>query len=504
MITTAAAALLLRLIYALLFSDTPLAQFNSLPGLDMATLLGFSEWDKSTWLNKPLFVLHRFVLFFCYMAMGKSHNFMLIYIVQSLFGVAASAFVVWGTWQISKSIRAGVIAGVIYALYGPFMLYECVALQESILTHTLAIGFAVWLYYLDRRSTLAGVISGVILGLNSSGRPATVLLALVMALYPLWLWRREKFAFLNVSNLIFLAAVWLTASLFNGYFRGQFNPFFNVMPHLIEVHNQTAPQAQGASGGSVVSYLNVLLGAVKNVPYHFGMREVPENLDYDVIRTILPILSLGPLFVMPFAVSGMVTSALLKRKNMTLLYIAVAALMLPLAARVPIGRYRLLMMPFFIIFAAIFIEELIVNRPKRLAMTGILIGVVGANLLCASPLVRSNPAAYHSLAIAAVKSRDDADSYFQKAWQMSNYTYKPSGIMLMLRFMQRGDFDSAEKTALQDKSNAPEFIFYHAVAKTARNRFNEARELLKKIKNPQKLGALYPKYQQLSAFLQTK
>ena len=87
---------------------------------------------------------------------------------------------------------------------------------------------------------------------------------------------------------------------------------------------------------------------------------------------------------------------------------------------------------------------------------------------------------------------------------MSNYTYKPSGIMLMLRFMQRGDFDSAEKTALQDKSNAPEFIFYHAVAKTARNRFNEAKELLQKIKNPQKLGALYPKYQQLSAFLQTK
>ena len=498
LLLTGTAALFVRLIYGVLFAATPLAAFNTLPGLDMATLLEFSQWDNASPRSLPMFVLHRFLLFFTYLSAGKTHNFLLIYLVQSLFGITASMFAAWGVWQLSKSFRATLIAGIIYALYGPFLLYESVALQESILTHTLIIGFAIWMNFVDKRSTICGVISGIILGLNSSGRPATAFLAAAMAIYPLWVHRKEKFSVANLSFLFSLAAVWFTATLFNGYFRQTYNPFFNVMPHLTEVH---APQSATESSNIIISYFKVFFAAVKNVPYHFGMREIPENLDYDVIRKILPILFFGPLLVMPFAVAGIISMALLKRKELISCYIATLFLALPLAARIPIGRYRLLLMPFFIIFAALFIEELIKNKDKRLALIGIFIGVIGTNLCLASPLVRPNPAAHHTLALASMRTKANPLPHLEEAWKTSNYTYKPSGLMLVIHHMKTKNFEQAENTIKQNRTNAPEFFYYHALIKTAKNQPKEAIKLLQKIENPKDLNSLYPKYIKLYKFL---
>lgn len=501
MLITAAAALLVRLVYIPFFLTGELAAFNSLDGLDMATLLEFSEWDKNTDRSAPMFVLHRFLLYFCYLGAGKSHDPLLIYCVQSLFGTVASAFAVLGAWQLSKSFRASLITGMIYALYGPFLLYESVALQESVLTHTLVIGFAIWLIHLEKNSCRSGILSGIILGLNSSGRPATAFLAVAMALYSLWAKRKEKVSVVNFSFLISLAAVWVAAALFNGYFRNCFNPFFNVMPHLTEVHNTQLSPAATQGINPAAAYLNIFIGAVKNIPALFGMREIPENLDYDTIRGILPILSLGPLIVMPLAVSGIITLALLKRKELAVCYMTLFFLAFPLASRVAIGRYRLLMMPFFIIFAALFIEEIIKNDPKRLALAAIFTGVVGTNLLCASPLVRPNPAAHHTLGLAAMKSKANAVPHLQKAWQMSNGTYKRSGLLLVVHYIKCHDFVRAEKIITEDKSNAPEFLYYHALIKTAQNRFGEAKKLLDKIENPMQLGTLCSKYMKLREFL---
>ena len=500
LLTTLAAALTVRVVYGVLFSATELAAFNSIKGLDMDTLLSFSEWNTSIPASAPMFVLHRFMLFFLYMLCGGAHNFMLIYIAQALAGTAASVCAAWSVWMLSKNIRTAFTAGIIYALYGPFLLYESVALQEAVLTHTLTIGFAFYVWFVKSGRISAGVTAGLILGMNSAGRPATAFLAIVLALLPFV--KERKFALKNFSVPCAIAAVWLTASLFNGHFRGNYSPFFNVMPHLVELH---APQSAAATpAGGFSSTFRVLWGAIKNVPQLFGMREIPENLDYDVIRQILPILSLGPLLVMPFAISGAAAAAAMKRKEFLLLCITCGALLLPLAARIPIGRYRLMLMPFFIAFAAIFITELIENSRRRAALICIVIGVLGTNMLLASPLVRPNPAAHHTFALAAIKRGTDPAKHLEKAWELSGHTYKSSGLMLVLQYLKKSDFSSAEKIISQDKSNSAEFTYYLALVRIAQNRLPEANSLLQQIREPEKLGELYPKYLKLVSFVNSR
>lgn len=504
-IFTGITALLVRVIYGFGFLSSELAAFNYLPGLDMATLLRFSEWTSSDPESLPMFVLHRFLLFFCYILAGKSHNVILIYAVQSLFGIAASIFAAQGVWLLSKNRKAAFAGGLLYAVYGPFMLYESVALQESVLVHTLTIAFVLLLNFRENKSLPAGILCGLLLGLNSSGRPATAFAALVLAMFPLWEMRKEKFDRRLLSIPLSLLLVWLCASLFNGYFRNSFSPFFNVLPHLVEVHAPAKSAAGAAAGNSCHPYLSVFAGAIKNVPILFGMREVPENLDYDVIRKLLPILSVGPLLLMPFAIAGMITFLLSRRKELLILYIAVASLALPLASRVPIGRYRLMLIPFFIIFAVLFVLEMIENRQRRLAMAGITVGVIGCNMLCASPLVRPNPPAHHTLALAAEIRRTDSKKHLLAAWEKSGYTYKPSGLMLVLDCMKKQNYSAAENIIAENKSNAPEFLYYLALIRTAQSRFAEASAILNSIPEPEKLGKiLYPKYRKLAGFLHQK
>ncbi|MBO5644309.1 MAG: hypothetical protein J6S90_03600, partial [Lentisphaeria bacterium] len=123
LLTAGTSALIIRVLFGILFPQTELAAFNSLPGLDMDTLLSFAEWDTGNPASAPMFVLHRFLLIFCY-TVCREHNFMLIYILQALIGVAARVCTAWSVWMLVKNRRAAMFAGVLYALYGPFLLYE--------------------------------------------------------------------------------------------------------------------------------------------------------------------------------------------------------------------------------------------------------------------------------------------------------------------------------------------------------------------------------------------
>ena len=365
LLLTAITSLAARAIFAVTLLNSPLAELNFLPGLDMATLLEFSEWNSGKHDSTPMFVLHRFLLFFCYLISGKCHNTAVIYVVQSLAGVAGAVFCSWGMFRLCKELRCAAIAGVIYALYSPFLLYEGVALQESILAHTFTIALALLIAFTnaERDAAACGLAAGIMLGLNSSGRPATSAAAVILIGFAMYQTRKSNNKKALSAPLCGLLAVWLTAALFNGFFRNSYSPFFNVMPHLVELHSgepaASAAEIRSETVNPAVQYLRVLWGAIKNSPHIFGMREIPENLDFNVISREFPVLFFGPGLLMSTAVTGMVTFILLKKRSMLILYIAIAACILPLSARIPIGRYRLILIPVFIWFAAMLINELI-------------------------------------------------------------------------------------------------------------------------------------------------
>ena len=499
-------ALAVRLFALYIVSGSALEAYNLLPGLDMETLLRFSNWKSSAQESLPMFVLHRFLLFGSLTLNGGSYNFVLIHALQSLFGVAASCAAAYGAYLLCKKEYIALTAGAFYALYGPTLLYESVALQESLLVHTLTIALALYLKYVENtdKYTYWGVISGVILGLNSSGRPATAFAAIALALYPFWLCRKEKLSFPRFAPLCAVAAVWLAAALFNGYFRHSFSPFFNVMPHLAEIH---AGESAGVSASSnpLISYGKVLLAAVKNSPLLLGAREIPENLDYYLLCRKYPLFCIGPVWLIPAAMAGVISMLLLKRKNTLPLFIALAAMLLPLAARCPIGRYRLMLVPLFVWFAAAFINELVENKEKRLALGAILVGVLGCNILD-TPFERPNPAARHTYALACIKTgrRAEAVKEMQNAWEISHYSYAPSGLFLITEHLANKDIDSAEYIITQNRTKNIYFHYYLALVKTAQNNFKEALELLDAIEEPRALGNIYPKYLKLRDFLQNQ
>jgi hypothetical protein len=352
------------------------------------------------------------------------------------------------------------------------------------------------------KNTLWGIAAGVILGLNSAGRPATAFAAIVLAAYPLWLCRREKLSFARFAPLCAVGAVWLAASLFNGYFRHSFSPFFNVMPHLTEIHAGD-PAGVFATSNPVISYARVLLAAIKNFPFFFGVREIPENLDYYLLCRKYPLFSIGPVWLIPLAVSGIISLILLKRKNAVPLLLALAAMLLPLAARYPIGRYRLMLIPLFVWFAAAFINELIENKKRRPALAAILVAVLGCNFID-TPFERPNPAAHHTYALACIKAgkRAEAVQEMQTAWQSSLYSYAPSGLFLVTEHLANKEFAAAELVITQHRTKNPCFHYYLALIKTAQNDLRGALELLEAINEPRELGALYPKYLKLLDFLQ--
>ena len=502
---TCCIAVAVRLISVYAVSGSALQAYNLLPGLDMETLMRFSNWSSGHPESAPMFVLHRFLLYFSHLLAGGSYNLTLIHALQAALGAAAALFAAYGAYLLTRKEYIGLAAGIFYAVYGPVLLYECVALQESVLVHTLTISLVLYLKYAEdiRHNLPWGVAAGILLGLNSAGRPASAFAAAALALYPLLLCRKEKMSFARFAPLCGTAAVWLAASLFNGYFRNSFSPFFNVMPHLTDIHASGTPvQGVPDSGSALLAYGKVLLAAVKGVPHLLGIREIPENLDYCLLVRKYPLFGIGPVWLMPPAVAGAVAMVLLKRKNYLPLFIAFAALILPLAARCPIGRYRLMLVPLFILFAAAFINELIANKEKRQALVAILVGVLGANLFD-RPFERPNPAANHTYALACIKVGKQAEAVreMQKAWAISNYSYAPSGLYLVTQYFKAGDLASVEKIISQDRSGSPYFIYYKALLKTARNRYSEAAQLLGEIKEPKSLGQIYPRYLKLQEFL---
>ena len=211
---------------------------------------------------------------------------------------------------------------------------------------------------------------------------------------------------------------------------------------------------------------------------------------------------LGPVWLIPAAMAGVISLALLKRRKFLPLYLTFASLLLPLASRCPIGRYRLMLIPLFVWFAAAFINELVDNKEKRLALLAILIGVFGCNLLD-TPFERPNPAAHHTYALACIKTNNKAEAKkeLKTSWEISQFTYAPSGLLLVLQHLNDKDFATAESIILQNRSSAVHFQYYLALIRTSQNRLQEALELLDAMQDTRSLGELYPKYLKLREFL---
>ena len=81
---TCCAAVAVRSIALYTVSGSALEAYNTLPGLDMETLMRFSNWMSSDPESAPMFVLHRFLLFGSLLIGGGSYNTLVIHALQAV------------------------------------------------------------------------------------------------------------------------------------------------------------------------------------------------------------------------------------------------------------------------------------------------------------------------------------------------------------------------------------------------------------------------------------
>jgi hypothetical protein len=141
LLTTGAAAIAVRGIFAWIFSASMFKNYHLVRGLDMETLLRFSEWGTGG-DAVPLLTPHRLLLFINWIAHGKTHETAPVFFIQSLIGVLGCMAVADITLSLTGKRRGALAAGVIAALYLPSLVYEFSILQDSFTVNFTL--FAIW------------------------------------------------------------------------------------------------------------------------------------------------------------------------------------------------------------------------------------------------------------------------------------------------------------------------------------------------------------------------
>ena len=429
--TTGIVAAAVRLVFYALFSGTMFRHYHMVTGLDMQTLLRFSEWGKSDQLVPPFFTLHRVVIYLIWKFNHAVHSVDMLFLLQALSGIAGALAVADLTLKLSGKRKAAIVAGIIYALYLPFLIYEFSVLQETFTLNTLL--FAVWMTIYARKKRFTcfpALASGILWGFVLTGRPVSLLVAIAAFAAVFRYCKRKQ---MIRRWWIFLAGALLItgiASGFNHHFKSGCGPFYNVLPYTIRYNTVESASASEKLSVKESKWKKFALTATKMIqrtPLLLSVRELPENQNIYFWREKMPEtrLLLGPEILMTLTVFGLLMllfSGRWKHPEGIILWMLLLAP--ALCGREAIGRYRLMLCPYFIIIAVIGISS--VSRIKSTVKKRIfvLIAAVTALGAAAFELNRNHGlrlSDYHSWAIAteaAYGTNDAMDAYYEY-WEKS-------------------------------------------------------------------------------------
>ena len=490
--------------------NSPLRFFHKVPGLDMETLLRFSEWGADKEFS-PLFVVHRLLIYTVWIFNGKEHCLPALVLIQSLFGVLGAVLTadlvltLWG----KRIIALG--AGIFYGIYSVVLLYDFCILQESITTTLILLG--VWSYIrckVRHYPSKMTFLSGILLGLSSIGRPVAFLLAVISPVKTFFDGKRKAALLLGTGVL----TLWLAASTFNFVFSQSFYPFFRAVNYTMAFHDEkAAAEKTNVSPEKSAAVKRFALGLPCRAAQFFLAHEMPENINYYFIRSRIPFLKYlpGPGFLMPLALAGIFLMFLRLKHREGLILAVLFLLALPLAARDPIGRYRLHLIPYFVLSAAYFCVVLTRNTRARYFCLGAYVLAIGINAFFSPPSfirVSDHIAWGKALEFSAGNKPVPAalNEYF-RGWVKSRWTDRAAAVNLITGALKAGNVKLAVQTCEQgiaaDTKEKSIYHYYLAVIFTSSRQFDRAENELRQI-NEKEIPALRKKIQYLRQVVKRK
>lgn len=306
-------------------------------------------------------------------AFGRSPSALLLF--QALLN-CAMFFMVWRLVRLWHGEGAGLTALFLCVFYLSFVFYAGVWLRETTAVF-LAVAVLTFLVEMERRDRWPfAAAAGVAAGLLMETRPYPILLGLVVAALLLALARRRTVE--SAAAAAAFAAGCLTAMMaLPGPGRvddaGPLAHFLsgNVLDGAygyLWLATPTKERLMAESGGGTLKGLWLFLGEVARQPVAyaafyfkklrmlFGDFAIPSNYNIYLFKEELssvlyvPFVTFGMVF--PFAVAGM-WEEWRARRTSRWLYLAAFALTLGVFIFPIQERYRLIIVPFFIIFAAV-------------------------------------------------------------------------------------------------------------------------------------------------------
>lgn len=420
---TFAAAVTVRGLFAWIFSTSLFRHFHLVRGLDMETLLRFSQWGSQS-DAVPLLTPHRLMLFVNWFCHGKTHVTALIFMVQALLGAAACMAAADITLTLTGKRRGALAAGIFAALYLPSLVYEFSILQDSFAVNftLLAIWGTVYAWRKHFR-TLPALCCAVLWCPALCGRPTAALCAAVFAGWIFFRMYRKKQLQRLILPALVLSGLLSAVSTFNYIHGWNFSPFYSSMRYAKTFN--ASPDGTGANA------VQVIKNAFIRSPRLFSAYELRENQNIYFWQQQHPELRALPSSseLVPAACAALVIlllSGAWRKRNFYFIAIPVLTLALPLCFREVIGRYRLMLTPYFII-ASVMAFYALQMLPRRRKTAALLCGTAAAVIsLCTAagkPQVISED--HHAWAMAAKNSGTDKNTVYalyNRYWQVSGFT----------------------------------------------------------------------------------
>ena len=462
----AAAGACVKLVEFMVWQASTFRYYNFVPRLDMATLLRFGEWGTPD--NGFFLTPHRALVAAFWKLNGGVHFVPGIVAVQALFGILGAVLCADLALKFCRRDKtAALCCGIFYLLYGPFFIYEFSVLQEAVSLNLILLAFHA---AVSARSRRGFIWAGVALGLCVVGRPTAFLfvpLMLGFMAHREFKTRRRVRREAAKNTILSLAgtlAVLGVVSVANRSFGGNWNCFYNVMPYSLE-YNAGAPGTTAAPG---TAHLRMIFNAAERAPRMFLPTEVPENLNYCFLCGKIPLLNAlpGPGILLPLALAGMLLLVPKLRRAEALMLLPTAALVLPLCVREPIGRYRLTLIPYFILCAAYWLHTA-KSKPWRSKLPAALAAATFAVALTLpsyrSDLLRSDDYLVYTMAMEHPNGgRPTAESigFLAEGWEKGGFRNAELGRELYMRLAAVGDEEKAWNVLRLGLRNSPQKDFY--------------------------------------------
>lgn len=472
---TAVSALIIRGIFASFFASTPFVSYHLVPGLDMQTLLRFSEWTGERSFP-AFFTFHRLLLFVIWFINGQNHCVWAVFAVQALAGCAGCMATADIIRKFTGSRKAALTGGLLSAVYLPLLVYEFSILQETFMVNFALLAFWSMLHALHKRFTIgSGILTAAAFFAALAGRPAAVFWCGILAVIAILRMRQLRMLKRLLLPGAFLALLLFSAALFNRCNYGIFSPFYFVLPYTLQYN--LSPESTETATGDDVTVSGVWQSGIKalsRIPRLFKHGELPENQnvyfweEHNLFFLLLP----GSGILIPCAAAGIMVlllSGAWKTRYRMFLW-PLIALALPLCAREPIGRYRLMLVPYFFIItlSAVVIYCRLKTVPKRVvALLGAAFGAAFA-LHGGEVPQRIRPSDYHARAIAlenggTVSPEAVLSDYFLY-WQAENFASVRAFRVMMDKALACRNIEIALNVALQAESAGkinPDLIEYY-------------------------------------------